>query len=186
MARAITAQRYRRLSWRLSLSNGAYRRPITRSRAPARLLGLSGVTATLCVMGFGVVSWARDATFSPRVFASMWDNLRTQVFMPWFGAVIVVLWILQWRFPARSQEQLMSKGLVQDLAWFVLSPVFAITVVSAYLDVLARGVATVLNGLSVNLVPALGVWKVAVLAFVIADLLAWCTHWLHHRLPTLW
>jgi sterol desaturase/sphingolipid hydroxylase (fatty acid hydroxylase superfamily) len=137
-------------------------------------------------VAIGIGSWIHHADLSTRVFESMWEDLRSQVFMPWFGGFILVLWLLQWRFPARKQERLLSQGLVQDVAWFLLSPVLAVSIVSAYLDVLSRGVTTVVRGFRLDLVPTLGVWRVAILSFVVADFLGWYTHWLHHRLPALW
>jgi sterol desaturase/sphingolipid hydroxylase (fatty acid hydroxylase superfamily) len=183
------------MSWSLTIpdvgykrlgSSGSYRQSTMSSRVTTRLIVLSGITATCCVVVIGAGSWIHHGAVSTKVFESMWQDLRSQVLMPWFGVFILVLWVLQWRFPARKQERLVSKGLVQDLAWFLLSPVLAVSIVSAYLDVLSRGVTTVMSGLRLNLVPTLGVWRVAILAFVVADFLGWYTHWLHHRLPTLW
>ena len=56
---------------------------------------------------------------------------------------IVLLWLLQWRFPARREERQFSRGLVQDLSWFLLSPVLAVTIISAYLVVLSSGLTAV-------------------------------------------
>jgi sterol desaturase/sphingolipid hydroxylase (fatty acid hydroxylase superfamily) len=163
-----------------------YRRPPAEGSRRSRLLVLAVLTAGANVVAIGVVTWAAHGTVSDRVFANVWDGWRTAIWQPWFGAFILGLWLLQWRFPARRQERPVNKGLVQDLAWFLLSPVLAVTVISAYLVVLSVGVTTVFGDATLHLVPSLGVWRVALLAFVLSDFVAWLSHWTHHRLPTLW
>lgn len=153
---------------------------------PTRLVALSGATAVVCTVAVGLLSWARHATVSTRVLDSMWEGWKAAVWAPWFGAFIVGLWVLQWRYPARRQERPVCRGLAQDLGWFLLSPVLAVTVIAAYLVVLGLGVTAVLGDHTLDLVPALGVWRVAVLAFVLSDLLAWISHWTHHHVPSLW
>ena len=152
----------------------------------ARLVALSGLTAMVMVTGIGAVEWARHARLSTGVLTGVWDGWRAAVWEPWFGIFIIGLWALQWRFPARRQERPVNRGLAQDLGWFLLSPVLAVTIISAYLVVLGSGVTTVLGHHTLDLVPSLGVWRVAVLAFVISDFVAWCSHWMHHHVPSLW
>jgi sterol desaturase/sphingolipid hydroxylase (fatty acid hydroxylase superfamily) len=147
---------------------------------------VAGSTATLSVVAIGTVTWMRHATVSARVFADTWAQWRAAVLMPWFAAFIVLLWVLQWRYPARRVEKMVHPGVAQDLAWFLLSPVLAVTVIAAYLVALSAGVTAVLGGWHLDLVPALGVWRVAVLALVISDLFGWVSHWMHHRIATLW
>ena len=161
-----------------------YRPPSTTKAS--RLIVLSGATAGLCVVAVGAIVWARHGTVSAGVFSSVWTGWRESVWEPWFGIFIVALWALQWRYPARREERALSNGLAQDLAWFLLSPILAVTFISAYLVVLSAGVTTILGDRTLNLVPSLGIWRVAVLAFVVSDFMAWYTHWLHHRVPALW
>lgn len=151
-----------------------------------KLLVLSALTAALCVVGIGVASWAREGTVSGRVWENVWLGWRAAVWQPWFGVFVLLLWFLQWRFPARPQERHFSRGLAQDLAWFLLSPILAVTVISAFLVVLGTGITAVFGSWHLDLVPSLGVWRVAVLSFVITDFMAWWCHWFHHRIPTLW
>ena len=162
-----------------------YRQGPDSARVP-RLLALSGITAVACVVAVGTITWVRQGTLSDRVLLGIWQGWRDAVWEPWFGIFIVGLWLLQWRYPARRQERPLGKGLVQDLGWFLLSPVLAVTIISAYLVLLSTGVTAVLGNRTLDLVPALGVWRVAVLAFVISDLMAWVSHWMHHHLPSLW
>ncbi len=75
---------------------------------------------------------------------------------------------------------------MQDLAWFILSPLLSVTLAAGYLVILSMGVTALFGHWTVNLVPSLGTWRVAVLAFVLADLLAWWSHWAHHHVPSLW
>jgi sterol desaturase/sphingolipid hydroxylase (fatty acid hydroxylase superfamily) len=151
-----------------------------------RLVVLACSTATICVIAVGTVTWTRHATISARVFGSMWSQWRAQIVLPWFFAFILLLWILQWRYPARRDERMIHPGVAQDLAWFLFSPVLAVTIIAGYLVALSAGVTAVLGNWNLNLVPGLGVWRVAVLALVIADFFGWLSHWMHHRIATLW
>lgn len=164
-----------------------YRRETTDPGSRAlRYAVLSASAAVVAVAVIGTVSWGRHGTFSARIASDLWVQWRASVLLPWFAAFIAVLWILQWRYPARRQERMAHAGVVQDLAWFLLSPVLAVTVVSGFLVVLGAGLAAVFGDRTLDLVPSLGVWRVAALALVVGDLVGWCSHWLHHRLATLW
>ena len=115
-----------------------YRQGPDSARVP-RLLALSGITAVACVVAVGAITWVRQGTLSDRVLLGIWQGWRDAVWEPWFGIFIVGLWLLQWRYPARRQERPLGQGLVQDLGWFLLSPVLAVTVISAYLVLLGTG-----------------------------------------------
>lgn len=151
-----------------------------------RLSALSAATATACVVVAGAVVWLRTAHVSSSVFVSMTQSLETHVWEPWFFGFVGVLWVLQWRYPARSGERQFGKALVQDAAWFLLTPVLAVSVISAYMALLGAGLPAVFGHHTADLVPHLGVWRVAVLAFVLSDLLNWIAHLAHHKLPALW
>jgi len=150
------------------------------------LAALSGATATVCISAIGACAWIRTGHVSGSVVGSMAQNLEAQVWQPWFFAFVAVLWVLQWRYPARSKERQFGQALVQDLAWYLLTPVIAVSVISAYMAVLGSGLPAVFGHYTADLVPRLGVWKVAALAFVVSDLLNWVAHLVHHKVPTLW
>ncbi len=156
-----------------------------RSPLPA-LLGLAGMASALSIVTIGALSRIGHLSVSFRLVEAVWTQWRESVLMPGFGVFILVLWVLQWRYPARRQERMIHPGLAQDLAWFLLSPVLTVTVVSAYLAALGAGVSAVLGSWNLNMVPTLGAWRVAVLALVVGDFLGLVSHWMHHRIPTLW
>ena len=70
--------------------------------------------------------------------------------------------------------------------WFVFSTVLVVTLLGVCLAPLNAAYAHVAGGRGLNLTPRFGVWGVAIFALLIADLLAWYSHWLHHHVPTLW
>lgn len=166
---------------------GKYRRPITRSKSrPLRLMVLSCATSTVLIATIGAVRWARNAAFSSRLFGDLLSQWRAQVLLPWFVGFIFLLWFLQWRYPARRQERMLHSGVAQDLAWFLFSPILAVSIIGGYLVALSAGVTAVFGSRNFNLVPHLGVWRVAVMALVISDFFGWLSHWIHHRVATLW
>ena len=70
--------------------------------------------------------------------------------------------------------------------WFVFSTALVVTLLGACLAPLNLAYQHLAGGRGFNLTPRFGVWGVAILALLIADLLAWYSHWLHHHVPSLW
>jgi sterol desaturase/sphingolipid hydroxylase (fatty acid hydroxylase superfamily) len=99
---------------------------------------------------------------------------------------LAVLAALQMLWPAERDKRRPSGAVAEDAAWFLFSTLLAVTILGACLAPLNMAYRHVAGGRTFDLTPRLGVWGVALLAFVIADLLGWYAHWLHHRVATLW
>jgi sterol desaturase/sphingolipid hydroxylase (fatty acid hydroxylase superfamily) len=105
---------------------------------------------------------------------------------PWYAAFLIVLLLAQWLWPARQDLPGAGVGLGQDAVWFVLNTALAVTVVAAYLTVVERAYTRLLGGWSLDLGDELGAWGLPVAALVVTDLMAWTSHYLHHKVPVLW
>ncbi|MCU1399120.1 MAG: hypothetical protein JWN62_2229, partial [Acidimicrobiales bacterium] len=105
---------------------------------------------------------------------------------PLYWAFLAALVLTQRKWPARRELPGLSVGLAQDLIWFLTSAVLTVTVVSGYLAVLDAAYTHAVGGWSLDLGSKLGPWGLPLLALVVTDLIAWCSHYLHHRLPVLW
>jgi sterol desaturase/sphingolipid hydroxylase (fatty acid hydroxylase superfamily) len=116
---------------------------------------------------------------------SAWDSWCGAVIAPWYLGLLVVLFALQLRFPARASERRGWVGLAQDAVWFLLATALAVTVLALYLSAIGSAYDRWIVH-SLDLQPMLGASGLAALAFVLVDLLAWWTHWLHHKVPLLW
>ena len=137
------------------------------------------------------VSAFTQASFQSRaslggVVASVWNGLRLSTFSPWYWIFVACLTILQWFWPARRDERSLSVDMAVDAVWFVMGNAMQFTVVAATLGAVTVAYTEVLGTWSLHLERTMGFWGLAAFAFVLTDLLAWVTHWCHHKVPTLW
>jgi sterol desaturase/sphingolipid hydroxylase (fatty acid hydroxylase superfamily) len=102
-----------------------------------------------------------------------------------YVAVLAALMAVEFAFPARRDLPKLRVGIAQDATWFVISTLLTLTVVSFVLTALDSGLSQLLRFWKPDLTHVLGTGAVAVLAFVLGDLCAWFSHWVHHRTP-LW
>ncbi len=114
-----------------------------------------------------------------------WSTYRDVILNPFYLGFIAALAILQWRFPARRDQRGPGIGWAADLVWFLCETALAATMIAGVVDGIGRAYGRIAGDWSL-LGHVRPVWLVAVAAFVITDLLAWWTHWLHHKVPTLW
>jgi len=138
--------------------------------------------------GWGSVAGASFQTKASwhAVQASVWQGLHIGVLAPWYWAFVGVLTVLQWVWPARRDERRLSVEMAVDAVWFVMGNVMQLTVVAVALGSVTVAYAEVFGGWSLHLQDELGTWGLAVFAFVLADALAWYSHWCHHKVATLW
>ena len=131
----------------------------------------------------GRTSWLRAA----RRIGSAVGGQVIDGWLDWrYGVVLLILGILGWLWPAeRGAVRLRVRAIHEDFAWFLLGGVGRVVVVGGVLGLVGEG-WQLLGGWSWDLTSVFGVWGVAVLAFVVGDLMAWTSHWLHHRVPALW
>ena len=117
---------------------------------------------------------------------SAWSGFRATVFDPFYWVGIGVLSVAQLLWPAQRETRGPSHSLAEDAAWFVFSTVMVVTLLGACIAPLNLGYQHLAGGKTFDLTPWLGVWGVALVAFMIGDLLGWYAHWLHHHVATLW
>ena len=120
------------------------------------------------------------------VAASVWKGLSLSTLNPLYWAFVALLSILQWFWPARRDQRTFSVEMGVDAVWFVMGNALQLTVVAVTLGAVAVAFTEVVGTWSLNLQPVLGVWGLAIFAFVLSDLLAWASHWCHHKVGTLW
>jgi len=125
------------------------------------------------VWGGGVVS---------RV-ASGWS--RT-VLHPEYWAFLIVVGLLELRWPARAGEGLFSIGGAQDLGWFLLTPIFTFTVMFWSVELVGNLHDGPLHGASLDLSSKLGTIPTVIIVVIVADFFLWLSHFLRHKIPPLW
>lgn len=120
------------------------------------------------------------------VAAAALDGWWATVLNPWYWGFLAVLVLFELAFPARRELRSWSVGLAEDLVWFVMSTVLGVTLVAGFLAVLESVYSNVLGGPSLDLQDELGTWGLPLVALVVTDLMAWLSHYLHHKVPVLW
>lgn len=103
-----------------------------------------------------------------------------------YATCLAALTLVELAFPARRDLPRVRVGVAQDATWFVFSALLTLTVVAGYLAVLDAGINALTHWWRPDLTGVLGTGGVALVAFIAGDFCAWWSHWLHHRLPTLW
>jgi len=175
----------------------SYSAPGQRIKPISVVVGLIlGSTAILTIVGLvkaGPRVWSAFASASFQshatphaVWASVWRGLSFSTLNPWYWAFVALLTILQWFWPARRDECNFSVEMAVDAVWFVMGNAMQFTVVAVTLGAVTVAYTQVLGAWSFNLEPRVGFWGLAIFAFMFTDLLAWCSHWCHHKVRTLW
>jgi sterol desaturase/sphingolipid hydroxylase (fatty acid hydroxylase superfamily) len=120
------------------------------------------------------------------VGASVWHGLSISTLNPWYWAFVALLTVLQWIWPARRDQRTLSVDMAVDAVWFVMGNAMQFTIVAITLGAVTVAYTELLGTWSLDLQPSFGFWGLAVFAFVVTDLLAWVSHWCHHKVGTLW
>jgi sterol desaturase/sphingolipid hydroxylase (fatty acid hydroxylase superfamily) len=132
------------------------------------------------------VARARQIDAIASFVRTAWSGWRAVVLDPFYWLFLAALSVLQLFWPAERDHRLPNRALAEDAMWFVFSTALVVTLLGACLAPLNVAYQHLAGGRGLNLTPRFGVWGVAILALLIADLLAWYTHWLHHHVPSLW
>jgi sterol desaturase/sphingolipid hydroxylase (fatty acid hydroxylase superfamily) len=132
------------------------------------------------------VAQVRHIDAIPSFFRTAWNGWREVVLDPFYWLFLAGLSVLQLFWPAERDHRLPNRALAEDAMWFVFSTALVVTLLGACLAPLNVAYEHLAGGRGLNLTPRFGVWGVAILALLIADLLAWYSHWLHHHVPSLW
>ena len=159
-----------------------------RSGRVVKAMAIGLISAFLVGAAIGALSATADAAghgVTGTTVRMAWDGWTSIVLNPFYWAFLGALILAQWKWPARRELPGLSVGLAQDLIWFLTSTVLTVTVVSGYLAVLDAAYTHVVTR-SLHLGTEVGSWGLPLLALLVTDLIAWCSHYLHHRLPVLW
>jgi len=105
---------------------------------------------------------------------------------PLYWVFLLVVALLELRWAAREDEGMLSVGAAQDFVWLLLAPLFSLTIVFFYLQLLNEIYIGPLNSASLDVESVLGVALTAVLAFLLADFFMWFSHFVRHKVPVFW
>ncbi len=108
------------------------------------------------------------------------------VLHPEYWAFLIVVGLVELRWPARVGEGVFSVGGAQDLGWFLLTPIFTFTVMYWSVDLVSDLHDGPLHGASLNLSSKIGTIPTVIAVIVVADFFLWLSHFLRHKIPPLW
>lgn len=105
---------------------------------------------------------------------------------PLYWVFLLVVALLELRWAARAGEGMLSVGAAQDFVWLLLAPIFNLTIIFFYLQVLNQIYEGPLHSASLDVEAVVGVVLTAVLAFLLADFFMWLSHFIRHKVPQFW
>jgi sterol desaturase/sphingolipid hydroxylase (fatty acid hydroxylase superfamily) len=162
-----------------------------RTRPVSLAVGL----AVIALLGATVVGLVRAhsdvaAFFKPDQLRSAagaaFQGWSDTVLDKWFWAFLALMLVLQWLFPARREQRGLSARVAADMVWFLMFNAMTVSVVAISLGAFDLAYTQLTGGWSLDLQSVFGGVGLAIFALVVTDLFTWCTHWCHHKVPTLW
>jgi len=131
------------------------------------------------------MQWLAEAMRS--LLAPMREADVVDVYLsPLFWAPLLAVLVLEYARPARGGQKVFSDGLFQDGVYFVLSGVFRIAVLAAYVGFLRAVYDRHLSFLTLHSLDSWPLWSRVLLAVLVVDLLGWLHHLVRHKVQTLW
>jgi sterol desaturase/sphingolipid hydroxylase (fatty acid hydroxylase superfamily) len=104
----------------------------------------------------------------------------------WTLAVLPLILLLEWWRPADPTQPLFSPGLLVDLLWFLTFPVLGVWLPGVWDQLLHATLGVAVAGFQLPLMAALPVAGQFVVVIVLADFLAWLSHYTRHKVPMFW
>jgi len=105
---------------------------------------------------------------------------------PIFVAAVALIFVLEWRFPARPRQKIFSAALAQDFVWVFFAVTTRVVFVAGYVGLLREIYRDHLSFLTIEAVRAWPMWLRVVWGLLVMDLLRWLQHVLQHKIPWLW
>jgi sterol desaturase/sphingolipid hydroxylase (fatty acid hydroxylase superfamily) len=102
----------------------------------------------------------------------------------WGFTVAILVW--EWFQPARPEQGVLSRGLVQDFVWFNTDAVFKVAALPAVAGGFQMLYGAVAGEYRFSFLPG---WPMAariVLAILAFDFLQWFHHWVRHKVRAFW
>jgi len=115
------------------------------------------------------------------------DSLRTlaRTFI-WGSLALPLALLLERIIPAKPNQPLLSLGLRQDIAWWVVALLIKLTVIAGFSYLLYQVFESYLSFLRIDFISSLPATAQTVTVILLADFLAWFHHWVRHKVPFFW
>lgn len=130
------------------------------------------------------IGWLTLENLKQAIAGLKYEVLRSPIF---YGATIGILF-LEWCFPAKPNQPLLSVGLWEDFLWLSSTYFFKFFLFKPYLNFLGWFHTVVLHGFSLHLPDRLALPELMILALsiLLADFLGWFSHVLAHKIALIW
>ncbi len=128
-----------------------------------------------------VVQWGKEHVYWP-----ITNRFRELMLKPVSLTMILIILALQYFFPAKPRQKILSLGLAQDIVFVLTGAVTNLLVTMAYVSFL-RGFYN--QHLSFLTITPLWAWPEAmrlILAVLAADFVYWLHHYVRHLVPWFW
>lgn len=118
---------------------------------------------------------------------TFWQRFSSEVVLnPWFYAVFAGVLLLEHLVPAADGQPLLSRGLRQDAVWIFLKTLAHSSLLPIYVLFLQHEYDRHLGFLTIHAVESWPLPARVLLGVLAGDFLFWFTHFVRHKVPSLW
>jgi sterol desaturase/sphingolipid hydroxylase (fatty acid hydroxylase superfamily) len=103
-----------------------------------------------------------------------------------YPMALLLILVLERKYPAVASQKTLSKGLVNDALWVLVEAMVNVAIIRWYSGVLYGAYQRHFSYLTLPSMQSLPVLPRLAIGAVVLDLMSWCQHWLHHHVKWLW
>lgn len=143
--------------------------------------------ALLAISGLLVLLFNRDlANASDFQLGDVIKGWSTAVLVPAYWVFVLLILLAERKWPAEPRPGSPLSSRAVDLIWLLAAPIFTLTIVAIYLGGLQWVYVHLLHSYSFDVEKYVGPVIAFILAFLLADLGMWFTHFVRHKVPLFW
>jgi sterol desaturase/sphingolipid hydroxylase (fatty acid hydroxylase superfamily) len=122
-----------------------------------------------------------------RVYWSFYSYFIVGVIQqPVFYVSVVIIIGMEYFLPARPGQKILSHGVKEDICWYGVGMLMAITLGAAYAAFLYDICGLLFSGLSAHATTDLTGFQKAVIGYLAGDFMGWFHHLIRHKYPGFW
>jgi sterol desaturase/sphingolipid hydroxylase (fatty acid hydroxylase superfamily) len=131
----------------------------------------------------GIVARRIGPTFRHEFTHVIWTLTVAQPVF-YLGAAAILL--LEYLFPVRRSQRLLSIGLAQDFVWVFFEAFFHAAILVSYAALLRALCRKYLGFMTIDAARAVPQWALLCLGVLLVDFLGWFHHYIRHRIYVFW
>ncbi len=128
-----------------------------------------------------LIQWGKKIFYWP-----LNDLWTTKILTPVFWIAVVFILLLEWFFPAKPAQKILSISFIQDIVWLAYSAVLQAAILVTYVAWLKAIYQNHFSFLTIHGLSELPYWSRFLIGVLTVDFLRWIQHRLNHTVPLFW